>query len=288
MLRFDYFFRQSFSDKKAAMSTSPSLQLHQSYRDDGFVFPLDIMSEDDAARHNALLTDFEANQGPMHYRVKPYLIFRSAYEIATHPRLLDAIESVLGPDILLWDCSYVIKEPQSEGFVSWHQDLTYWGLKMQSDDDLVSAWVALTPATTSNGCMQFVRGSHAGQRHIHEDTYDEINILHRGQSIQHEFDDSLISHIELAPGQASLHHGWAVHSSSPNNSQTRRVAISLNYVKPSVQQIVGETESATLVRGRDDFGNFSPEPECRSDLSPENVAFQLTSERRKREVYDTA
>ena len=270
------------------MSGSPSRQLHQSYQDDGFAFPVDVMSEDDAAHHYRLLTKFEAKQGPMHYRVKPYLIFRSAYDIATHPRLLDAIESVLGPDILLWDCSYVIKEPQSEGYVSWHQDLTYWGLKMHSDDDLVTAWVALTPATTKNGCMQFVKGSHAGQRHAHEDTHDDKNILHRGQSINHDFDDNLISQIELSPGQASLHHGWAVHSSNPNKSHTRRVGITLNYVKPSVEQVVGDRESATLVRGRDDFGHFSPEPECQSDLAPENVAFQLTSERRKREVYDTA
>ncbi len=85
-----------------------------------------------------------------------------------------------------------------------------------------------------------------------------------------------------------MHHGWAVHSSNPNKSHTRRVGITLNYVKPSVEQVVGDRESATLVRGRDAFGHFLPEPECRSDLMPENVAFQLTSERRKREVYDTA
>ncbi len=270
------------------MNGSLSRNLSKMYQDKGFVFPVDVMSEGDAAQHHRRLTDFEAKQGPMHYRVKPYLIFRSAYEIATHPKLLDAVQSVLGPDILLWDCGYVIKEPESEGYVSWHQDLTYWGLKTQSDDDLVTAWVALTPATTKNGCMQFVNGSHAGQRFAHEDTYDDKNILHRGQSIQHDFDENLISQIELLPGQASLHHGWAVHSSNPNSSRTRRVAITLNYVKPSVQQVVGDEESATLVRGRDDYGHFLPEPVCQTDLAPENIAFQLVSEHKKREVYDTA
>ena len=270
------------------MSGFISRQLRKMYQDKGFAFPVDVMSDGDAAQHHRRLTEFEAKQGPMHYRVKPYLIFRSAYEIATHPKLLDAIESVLGPDILLWDCSYVIKEPESEGYVSWHQDLTYWGLKMQSDDDLVTAWVALTPSTTGNGCMQFVNGSHNCQRFAHEDTYDEKNILHRGQSIHDDFDDSLITQIELLPGQASLHHGWAVHSSNPNNSGTRRVAIVSNYVKPSVQQVVGDEESATLVRGRDDYGHFLPEPVCQTDLAPDNVAFQLASENKKREVYDTA
>ena len=136
--------------------------------------------------------------------------------------------------------------------------------------------------------MQFVNGSHAGQRFAHEDTYDHENILHRGQSIQDDFDDRLITQIELLPGQASLHHGWAVHSSNPNNSRTRRVAIVCNYVKPSVQQVVGDEESATLVRGRDNYGHFLPEPVCQTELAPENIAFQLVSERKKREVYDTA
>ena len=202
--------------------------------------------------------------------------------------LLDAVESVLGPDILLWDGSYVIKEPDSEGFISWHQDLTYWGLEMESDDDQVTAWVALTPATKKNGCMQFVRRTHKGRRFTHEDTYDESNILHRGQSIRKDFDESLIAQIELRPGQTSLHHGWAVHSSNPNSSDTRRVALSLQYVRPRVRQVVGKGESATLVRGRDDYGHFGQEPVCESDFAPENIEFQTEIERKKHEVYDTA
>ncbi len=260
----------------------------QDYADNGFLFPIEIMSEAEASQHNQRLTAIEAQHGPMHYRVKPYLIFRSAYEIATNPLLLDAVESVLGPDILLWDCSYVIKEPHDEGFVSWHQDLTYWGLDMASDDDVVSAWVALTPATRSNGCMQFVNGSHKGQKFQHEDTHDEKNLLHRGQSIQHSFDERVITQIELSPGQASFHHGWAVHSSNPNTSDLRRVGLVMNYLKPSVRQVVGDDESATLIRGRDDYGHFQPEPVCESDFAPANIAFQLASERKKREVYDTA
>lgn len=130
------------------------------YDDLGYLFPVNVMSETEADTHHRRLLMIESAHGPMHYRVKPYLIVRSAYEIATHPLLLDAVESILGPDILLWDSAYIVKEPCSEGFVSWHQDLTYWGLDMESDDDLLTAWVALTPATTENGCMKFVDGSH--------------------------------------------------------------------------------------------------------------------------------
>ncbi len=259
-----------------------------SYRDDGFLFPVDVMSANEAAAHVQRLDTFEAQHGPMHYRVKPYLIFKSAHEIATHPALLDAVESVLGPDILLWDSSYIIKEPHSEGFISWHQDLTYWGLDMDTDDDLVSVWVALTPATQQNGAMRFVRGSHRSGRYSHEDTFDADNLLHRGQTIPDNFDASAIAPMQLAAGQASLHHGWAVHCSGPNTSNERRVGIVMNYAKPAVRQVVGDRESATLVRGQDQYGNFRFEPACDFDMAPANLAFQLEVERMKREVYDTA
>lgn len=258
------------------------------YRGNGFLFPITVMGEADMRQHLDSLTALEARFGPMHYRVKPYLLVRSAYEIATNPLLLDAVESVLGPDILLWDGSYVIKEPHTRNFVSWHQDLTYWGLEMESDDDIVSAWVALTPATPRNGCMRFVRGSHRAGKFDHHDTFDDSNILHRGQSIAAEFDASDIAQIELAPGQVSLHQGWAVHSSNPNASDVRRVGLVLNYIKPSARQTVGIDETATLVRGTDSFGNFAEEPACDGDFTPVNVEFQSNVEAKKREVYDTA
>jgi len=260
----------------------------EAYRHAGFHYPLEIMWAGEAARHVASLEAIESSNGPMHYRVKPYLVMTSAWEIATNTRLLDAIESVLGPDILLWDCSYVIKEANNESYVSWHQDLTYWGLAMETDDDLVSAWVALTPATQANGAMQFVRGSHSGGTFAHQDTYAVNNILHRGQTIVDDFAPATVTQSELAPGQASLHHGWTVHSSGPNGTGSRRIGIVMNYLKPSVRQVVGEFESATLVRGNDRYGNFKTEPICETDFAPANVAFQLDMERRKRDVYDSA
>ena len=260
----------------------------ETYRQRGFYFPVELMSKSEATRHLAALQAAEADNGPMHYRVKPYLLMTSAWKIATSPRLLDAVESVLGPDILLWDCSYIIKEPHNDSFVSWHQDLTYWGLQMETDDDLVSAWVALTPAMQANGAMQFVRGSQAAGTFAHVDTYADHNILHRGQAISANFEPSTIVQSELAPGQASLHHGWTVHSSGPNATASRRVGIVMNYLKPSVRQVVGDVESATLVRGEDRFCHFKTEPVCETDFAPGNVAFQQDMERRKRDVYDSA
>ena len=270
------------------MSDFLTSEQRQSYRENGYLFPVELMSAEEADQHRARLESAESSHGPMHYRVKPYLLFGSAFEIATHPKLLDAIECVLGPDILLWDSGYVIKEPYSDGFVSWHQDLTYWGLDMQSDYDLVSAWVAITHATPANGCMQFARASHNNGTFAHADTFDASNILHRGQTIDDEFEDSDIDLVELRAGQASLHQGWAVHSSKPNTSGERRIGLVMNYLKPSARQVVGDYEAATLVRGDDKFGYYAQEPICEHDFAPENCKFQLNIERKKREVYDNA
>lgn len=269
-------------------SAELSSELRRNYERDGVAYPVTVMSTAEAAHHYSDLLEIEARHGPMHYRVKPYLLSVSAFQIATNAALLDAVEAIIGPDILLWDSSFVIKEAGSSQFVSWHQDLTYWGLDMSTDDDLASAWVALTPATRGNGCMQFVRGSHKAGELAHVDTYDETNILHRGQSIADEYAEEDISQIELAAGQASLHHGWAVHSSNPNTSAERRVGLVMNFVKPNVRQVVGDAESATLVRGEDRIGNFRDESACERDFDVVNVAFQLDIETRKRDVYDTA
>jgi len=258
------------------------------YRQDGYAWPVDVLSQREAAEHHQRLLDFEAANGPMHYRVKPYLLFSSAWELATHPVVLDAVEAVLGPDILLWDGAYIIKEPHTEGFISWHQDLTYWGLDSDSDDDVLTMWLALTPAMKINGCMQFVKGSHRGRRFSHEDTFDKNNLLHRGQSIAEDFSEEQITHLEMKAGQASLHHGWAVHASNPNRSDVRRAALAYSYIRPSVQQTVGQGETATLVRGVDNFNHFGAEPVCGKDNVAANVAFQNEVERKKHEVYDNA
>ena len=98
---------------------------------------------------------------------------KSTSEIARNPTLLDPIEDLLGPDILLWDGAYVIKEPRNTKYISWHQDLTYWGL---DGEELVTAWVALSPSTPESGCMKMLRGSHLNGEHPHHDTYGKNNI----------------------------------------------------------------------------------------------------------------
>ena len=254
------------------------------YRRDGFVLPIDILSPAQAADHRRRLERAEAEHGPMHYRVKPHLMLRSAAELSREPAILDAVEGILGPDILLWDSGYIVKEPGSKGYVSWHQDLTYWGL---DSDLMVAVWLALSPANAESGCMKMVPGSHNQGQLAHKDTHAADNVLHRGQEVA-EVDEATAVHASLAPGQASLHHGYVLHASTPNRSADRRIGLSMQFVAPLVRQLVDSHESATLVRGEDRYGHFRPEPDCIADFSPEAVAFQAEAERRKLAVYDSA
>jgi ectoine hydroxylase-related dioxygenase (phytanoyl-CoA dioxygenase family) len=256
----------------------------ETYRRDGALFPVTVMSEAEAEDHRRRLEAAEAAHGKMHYLTKPYLLFSSANEIARHPRLLDAVEDILGPDILLWNSAYVIKEARDQRYVSWHQDLTYWGL---DSDALVTAWAALSPATPENGGMRVVPGSHRNGVYDHHDTHASDNILHRGQKVT-EVDEAAAVDIELVPGQASLHHGWVLHASGSNPTGDRRVGLTVQYLAPSARQTLSHRESATLVRGIDRYGHFQPEPEFSADFAPEAVAFQQDADRLKHEIYDRA
>ena len=127
---------------------------------EGFVGPVRVVTATEAAAHRRAMERAEARLGPLHYRDKVHTVLRSAYELAIHPTLLDVVEQCIGSDILLYNATYIVKEPGSASHVSWHQDLTYWGL--DDPDAQVSAWLALASATEQSGCMSMVPGSHLG------------------------------------------------------------------------------------------------------------------------------
>jgi chlorinating enzyme len=187
------------------------------YRRNGYHFPVDVLSADEVAGFRHKLEDYEAAsggpiQGEMRHR--SHVLFSWIDEMIRHPRILDAVEDLLGPDILCWNTSFFIKEAHDPGFVSWHQDATYWGL---SSSDVATAWVAMSPANTVSGCMKFVAGTHLKQVD-HADTFDKNNLLTRGQEIAVTVNETQAVHVELKPGQASLHHVLLFHGSEPNRS----------------------------------------------------------------------
>ena len=165
--------------------------------------------------------------------------------------------------------------------MSWHQDLNYWGL---DTDDLITVWLALSPATLESGCMRVLPQSHRGDMMPHEDKFEADNLLTRGQEISVEVDDAKTVAMPLAPGEMSLHNGRLAHASGPNGSTDRRIGLSLHYMPTNTRQIIGDWDSAALARGEDRYGHFTHTPRPKQDFDPEVVPFHEKATNAVREL----
>jgi non-heme Fe2+,alpha-ketoglutarate-dependent halogenase len=255
------------------------------FREQGFVSPLRVMSPEAAgAVRDALETYERSTGGPLrgNLRHKSHLLFRFVSDLVRHERIVDAIEDLYGPDLLCWNTNFFIKEAANPAFVSWHQDSTYWGL---SRPDVVTAWVALSRSDETCGAMSVIPGTHLMDQIPHRDTFDDRNLLTRGQEVAVAVDASKAVRLDLEPGEMSLHHVRLVHGSPPNRSNDRRIGLAIRYIPTSVRQIQGE-DSATLVRGTDTFGSFEHEPAPAVDMDPSMVALHTAiAERSARILY---
>jgi hypothetical protein len=243
------------------------------YRANGYLFPIDLLGAAEAGLYRAALERHEARFGgelPKELRHKPHLTMRWADELVHHPRILDAVEDVIGPNILCWESVIFAKGPKTPDYIAWHQDITYWGL---GSDDVVTAWVALSPSTVESGCMRVVPGTHTREVVPHRDTYAKENLLSRGQEIAVEVGEEQAVDIVLMPGQMSLHHVKIFHGSFQNRSDDRRIGFAIRYIPPHVRQVVGSADSAMLVRGSDPNGYFEHERRPLADLDPEQLAY---------------
>ncbi len=260
------------------MSSGLNEEQVATYHRDGFVSPVRVMTEADAALLRGEMEAVEARRGRLHYLDKPHMLLPFVDRLVRHSAILDHVQSLIGPDILLWDCSFIVKEPGDAKKVSWHQDVTYWGLAPV--EGIVSTWLALSPATVESGCMRMIPGSHSG-RAQHRDTHADDNILSRGQELVVAIDEAAAVSTVLAPGEMSLHHGLVFHASQPNRSADRRIGFNAQYIAPHVRQTVGPHDSAVLVCGRDGFGHFEDEPRPTAEWEPAAVAMRDALSKRR-------
>ena len=264
------------------MNTLTSAAVERYHRD-GFYFPIPVLTPVEAREYRRRLEAVEAAHGgtlTAEIRQKPHLLFRWLADLVRHPAILDAVEDVLGPNLLVWSTSFFIKGPRDSAFVSWHQDATYWGL---SEPDVITAWVAFTEATVENGAMRMVPGSH-GEQLAHRDTFAANNLLSRGQEIEVEVDDARGVDIVLRAGEMSLHHVRMVHGSPANRSDDRRIGFAIRYIPTYVRQLAGAVDGAMLVRGVDEHQYYVPERAPAADLSPEARAHHAESVARSAKI----
>ena len=265
------------------------------YRETGAHSPAWVFSPEEAATLRAAVEAHEAERGPIFtenrprpgdpfqgsYRFKSHLLFKCLADAIRHPKILDMVEDLIGPDILCWTTHWFIKEANTTKFVSWHQDSNYWGVET---DDLISVWLALSPATLESGCIRILPGSHKQAALEHVDTWAEDNMLTRGQTIE-GIDESKAVNLELAPGEAAIFDYRLAHASHANQSNDRRIGLGIRYIPPSARQVVAEWDSASLMRGTDTHGNFELEPEPAHDFDPAAVALHEKADAMQRQIY---
>lgn len=239
------------------MTTALSQEQIDAYWDDGYLFPIPAISTEKTKDFRSQLESIES-ESQNHSLTRPLkdyirthsdVIMPMAAELAMQPAVLDAVESIIGSNLMIWGADFFIKEPQSPMRVTMHQDLTYWGFGETSNQ--VTAWIALSPSTIESGCVDLVKGSHKNPILPHTDTQAEDNILSRGQEVAVDVSDDDRTHVVLAPGEMSLHHGLAIHGSNPNNSSERRIGYAIRYVNPDALPQHASREYAMLARGVD-------------------------------------
>jgi len=253
------------------------------YDDDGYYFPIQAISGAQALDYRNQLeaaekqvADDPAKKKLM--QLQPAAVLDFADEIARLPSIVDPVSEILGDNVLLWNATFFIKEAQSPSYISWHQDLKYWGM---DDSHEVTAWLALSDVTTATGCMKFIAGSHKLDMVEHVDTFEKDNLLSRGQEIAVDVNEEDSTHVQLKPGQMSLHHGKLFHGSSPNTTDDRRIGLALRYISTNMQQTANLKPFAKLVAGEDTFGHFrllnSPSGVLQKDdvaIAYENIEIQ--------------
>jgi hypothetical protein len=236
------------------------------FREEGWLAPLRAMDAPQAADCAARIADYEVKVGESANRslkIKGHLAMPWLVEVGRNGSILDALEDLIGPDIMLFGASIFAKGGRDRAYVSWHQDSAYFGLDPHEE---ITAWVAFTHSNAENGALQVLPRTHLGPDLVHEETYAPDNMLARGQTL-HIDDENRAVTIELKPGEFSLHHERTAHGSKPNRSAAPRIGFAFFYIPTHVRSTIGR-RSGTLVRGVDHHGHWDPDPLPRFDLDP--------------------
>jgi Phytanoyl-CoA dioxygenase (PhyH) len=244
----------------------------ENFQRDGFLSPVRVLSATEAVQCRRELEAMESGlggalKGPV--RTKIYLRYPWAYRLATRPAILDAVEDLIGPDILLYQNTIWAKNAGEDSYVSWHQDNTYFG---HDPCEVVSVWVALSPSRPESGSMRFLPGSHRlGQLPVRYEVKDH-NMLSSGQVAEFDASEFEPFATSLEPGEASVHHAFLIHGSPPNATKEQRLGVTFVYHPPTLIQIGDVRTSALLVRGKDRYGHFDAEQPPLSPADPETIA----------------
>ena len=257
---------------RAQSTRSFPLNLLQ-YQEQGYFFPIQVLSDSEVVKFRGHYQNFILRKNERLRALPPrdqhvvlsmtHFAFDWVYQMVSHPKVLDAVEAILGQDLLVWDSRWFSKMPGDKTYVAWHQDALYWGL---NPPHVTTAWIALSHSNAENGGMQVIPGSHKQNLLGDKQTYAPDNALASGQEIAADVDEAEAVTIVLRPGEMSLHHAGIIHGSKANTSEVPRIGIAVRYISPNVVQAGTEKVLALLVGGKDDFGHFDLVEPPKDDL----------------------
>ena len=265
------------------MSSLNGKQL-KDYEDHGFVAPIDVLTLEEATKIKEEIEYIEKKwpneliglgRNNVHY-ISP--IFD---QVCHNSKILDVVESIIGKNILVGGTTLFIKDPDKKGFVSWHQDAKYIGFEPHN---WVTAWLAITDANEENGCMRMWSGSHKEKIKEHKDTFNENNLLTRGQTVQNVPLEDTTPNV-LKAGQLSLHHPMIVHGSGSNKSNTRRIGFVIqSYIGTNVDQVIGKVY-VQQARGKDNFKYHEHTKRPSELMSKEDINIRIKANKELSKIF---
>ncbi|XP_050928181.1 L-proline trans-4-hydroxylase isoform X1 [Lates calcarifer] len=278
------------------MTTSTDKQ-QEIYNQQGFLSALPVLTDTELREARHAFSELEKEFGKHHWKIlrseseeytqyslhNVHLQYPWVMGLTTHPRILEVVKAILGPDVILLDSRFICKYPtvkaaniqeneggetKSEGntgenglpYVAWHQDMRYWGI---AGGSVLSVWLALDDSLKENGALQVVPGSHCSGMFPHHQASRPGNMLSVNQEIPEELvqaDKAVFC--PLLAGQMSIHDGLLVHASDANTSQRRRCGFVIRYVPTCAYPIQDpdrprKFHATVLACGTDQFNHFS-------------------------------
>lgn len=250
----------------------------KNFQEDGFLFPYEVYTPEEAGnlwkKFNSL--EKELGEEPQNrFRIKAQLPFPWLCDVVSHPKLLDALEDLIGPNILCWGASFFTKKANDPRFISWHTDSFVYGFE---PSETVTAWLGFNDSTKESGCLRYIPGSHK-ETAIHEIKPDPDNLATLGQNVINVQEKKAV-YAELKAGQVVFHHESVVHSSGPNTANHPRIGFSIHYVAPHVRETRFEGATAMLLRGEDKYGFWGADPAPKKDFDPNCINAMLETRKK--------
>lgn len=260
------------------------MTIKQVFDKQGFYGPVKFLSESENNYYKKQLLDSDTNLNLMFsdYRCKSNVLFPWVSELSKNKIIIDHVKQILGDNFHCWDTLIWIKEAQSDKYVSWHQDATYWNFAPKESG--ITVWVTLSGADHNMGCLKYLPGSHKLKQLYHSDIKNYNNLLMRGQTVNYNVENSI--NAECEPGSFLLHSPYIVHGSEKNNSNIPRLALGFIYVATFAKPLESyDVESTIMILGSDEYNYMVHDPEPTGNWAVDLQSWKLAYDRQHANYY---